>query len=420
MRDYGNTNAAPYASAPALGLAGDTYWNTTTKILYVSDGTAWIAAGPGAGGPPSGPAGGDLGAPGSTYPNPTITDAAKSKWSVSGATITPTDAAKMVACAPVGLPLSWGPTAVKHYLGDASGGLQMQTNFGSAINDTSKSQWVLAMSAPSDQFQLIRSPAGATAAWATLMSLNANGGLGLPGSSAFHPELTLGSRTVKARVLADRTLDILRLSVNQDLNAAENAWVQDDATKPSWNMHLYSGGDQFAIARSPAGGSSGALFYIQGSDGKTYCTLGNNQITQAMLAPQCAIAGSWAVALPASWNSSVSGTWVQVCVVNVSLVAGRYHLIIANPGWAVYGAMNASHTFYVGYGFDGGVYTYSRFDTASNAGIGNIPGPTSLVWLEGGRPTGAHTYSLWVWRDASLAIQTQADAPGALQVIEFS
>jgi hypothetical protein len=46
MRAYGNTNAAPYASAPAAGLAGDTYWNTTTKTLYVSDGTAWIAAGP--------------------------------------------------------------------------------------------------------------------------------------------------------------------------------------------------------------------------------------------------------------------------------------------------------------------------------------------------------------------------------------
>jgi len=46
MRDYGLTNAAPYASAPAVGAAGDSYWNTTTKTLYVSDGTAWIATGP--------------------------------------------------------------------------------------------------------------------------------------------------------------------------------------------------------------------------------------------------------------------------------------------------------------------------------------------------------------------------------------
>jgi hypothetical protein len=43
MRSYGTTNAAPYASAPAVGPAGDTYWNTTSKVLYVSDGTAWIA-----------------------------------------------------------------------------------------------------------------------------------------------------------------------------------------------------------------------------------------------------------------------------------------------------------------------------------------------------------------------------------------
>jgi hypothetical protein len=46
MRDYGNTNAAPYASAPAVGLAGDTYWNTVLKVLYVSDGAAWQPATP--------------------------------------------------------------------------------------------------------------------------------------------------------------------------------------------------------------------------------------------------------------------------------------------------------------------------------------------------------------------------------------
>jgi hypothetical protein len=40
-RAFGITNAAPYASAPAVGASGDMYWNSTEKVLYVSDGTSW-------------------------------------------------------------------------------------------------------------------------------------------------------------------------------------------------------------------------------------------------------------------------------------------------------------------------------------------------------------------------------------------
>ena len=42
MRSYGITNAAPYAVAPPVGLAGDTYFNTTSKTMFLSDGTQWI------------------------------------------------------------------------------------------------------------------------------------------------------------------------------------------------------------------------------------------------------------------------------------------------------------------------------------------------------------------------------------------
>ena len=40
-RNYGTTNDAPYAAAPAVGVAGSTYYNTASKLLYLSDGTAW-------------------------------------------------------------------------------------------------------------------------------------------------------------------------------------------------------------------------------------------------------------------------------------------------------------------------------------------------------------------------------------------
>ena len=42
MRSYGITNAAPWATAPPVGLAGDTYFNTTSKTMFLSDGTQWI------------------------------------------------------------------------------------------------------------------------------------------------------------------------------------------------------------------------------------------------------------------------------------------------------------------------------------------------------------------------------------------
>lgn len=44
-RTVGTSNATPYAAAPAVGPAGDTYFNTTSKQLFISDGTAWLAVG---------------------------------------------------------------------------------------------------------------------------------------------------------------------------------------------------------------------------------------------------------------------------------------------------------------------------------------------------------------------------------------
>jgi len=40
-RTFGTTNLAPYSAAPAVGPAGDAYYNTAEKVLYLSDGTAW-------------------------------------------------------------------------------------------------------------------------------------------------------------------------------------------------------------------------------------------------------------------------------------------------------------------------------------------------------------------------------------------
>lgn len=40
-RQFGETGAQQFASAPAVGVAGAMYYNTTSTTLFVSNGTIW-------------------------------------------------------------------------------------------------------------------------------------------------------------------------------------------------------------------------------------------------------------------------------------------------------------------------------------------------------------------------------------------
>jgi len=77
-----------------------------------------------------------------------------------------------------------------------------------------------------------------------------------PTTGADQGQLTLGTRTVKGRVMAHPGADWLGVSCNQSYNGT--TWVQDDATKPSWDLNIYPGGDQFNIERIPAGSTTAA------------------------------------------------------------------------------------------------------------------------------------------------------------------
>jgi hypothetical protein len=84
-----NLATAPVAPTP---VKGQMYFNSTDNTLYWYNGSTWVAASAGAGGPPTGAAGGDLA--GSTYPNPVIaalavTDAKVAAANKDGAVGTP-------------------------------------------------------------------------------------------------------------------------------------------------------------------------------------------------------------------------------------------------------------------------------------------------------------------------------------------
>jgi hypothetical protein len=230
MRSYGITNAAPYASAPAIGAAGAIYWNTAESALYGSDGGAWNKLGPGAGGAPSGAAGGDL--LGSSYPNPLVAAGAITR-------------AKLEGTLASGIPAQ---AQIPQYVGRVS----TVDDAGNAV--WAKLPWTVAGSTltPTDATQVV-----------TLKN------------TASNSQLTIGARTIKARMVLfnPATPDgNFQIRVNGTATATE---ALDDITKPGWSLAMDAGVDNFSIYRAPATGGvpAWAQFLSIASDGKFTATV---------------------------------------------------------------------------------------------------------------------------------------------------
>jgi hypothetical protein len=240
-RSYGTTRAAPYASAPPIGLVGDTYWDTTAKSLYVSDGAVWNAVGGGA-----------------------------SLWSVSGLALTPTDPSKQLSLPAAGaLHILLGGATMRTRMGDLGGAFILCMNgqpASSLIDDQTKPAWSLALQTSPDTFRVLRAPPAATAAYTPLLTVNGDGSAVLPGptaSGADQSTLRFGTRTQKGRLHALPGIDWIGFGSNQYYNGS--AWVQDDTAQPSWRSYFYL--DSFNVDRTPAGGGAGTAMLLVTSGG---------------------------------------------------------------------------------------------------------------------------------------------------------
>lgn len=409
--------------------------------------------------------------------------ASSSKWTDTGTALTPNVSTRDITffgnsasqfTQTMGTQLAKARLITRNTASWAAWSLNTDTGVGTQ-DDASKVSWEILLRADQDNIQMRRkaTSGGAATALLTLGSAGLSvtgttlstgtitsgtgqgsvaltpGGAGNTGYVAFYSPTNVrsgyfgfGAGGRLALVANENSYTGLDISVNTWARVSSGGATQLHLGPPAWNYFINavdattlditketnSGtastllrmtGDQFQLYQHAAGAGWGANAQLL-SSGRWYCNLTDRSVGQNHLAAGAGMAGQWQAVLPASWNGSVSGQWIQVVAVSVSLTAGRWHLIVANPGWYISGAMNSQQLYYVGYGFDGAIVNYSRYDMFPSTSIGFLPAVSATVWTDGSRATGAHTYSLWVWRSGGITVQTQADAPGILQVFEFA
>src|SRR4029453_16515403 len=158
-------------------------------------------------------------------------------WTISGATLTPTDTTKTVVVPGVNAgAFQWGTTTAKgRLIHHPSLSLSWWTD-NAYLNpaatwladDATKPSWQAYLSAGNDSFVVGRAPAGTPGSVTNLLVLDSGGNLTL--YAAANNQLALGNGTVKAIISCD--------TAGGTSFYCNNAFAPTDATKQSWHVVL--------------------------------------------------------------------------------------------------------------------------------------------------------------------------------------
>jgi len=272
MRSYGVTNAAPYSAAPAIGLAGDLYWNIAEKALYGSDGVAWNKVGASAAnGLPTGGTAGAFLAKLSSVDYAAQWDPNR-YWSIGGSntTLTPTDATKALA---VPGPTAAGVDQSAMRLGSRTqklrvwalpafdwSGLTLNNIYDGSTwtrDDTAKPAWRMLMRTDSlDQFAVER--ISATNVGTQPLSIDGGAGAteGRVNVSIPTTNTSCDVFTGKYGTVAARAHFVVTPTGAAGLysNVGWGSGPPDDTAQPSWAMTIGWGAaaDGYRVSRAPA------------------------------------------------------------------------------------------------------------------------------------------------------------------------
>jgi len=229
--------------------------------------------------------------------------------------------------------------------------------------------------------------------------------------------------TARSRLVHHPTVNAESLlSINRDW-VANNA--QDDTTKPSWGIRLAcDANDNVMIQRAAANapGTQVSILECRGSDGKTYCTLANASVTGAMLQNNACLHSYTSAAVPNSWSTNATGSWVAIPnACSVTIAANCWILLLSNVA-LTYTGNSGSLTFYTGWMLNGTVMVAYRYNV-SGGGAGSLwsfPLPVPSLW-DSPRAAGSYTYQLCCYLAANNGvIAVQSDSTGTVTVVQFN
>jgi hypothetical protein len=149
------------------------------------------------------------------------------------------------------------------------------------------------------------------------------------GPSGGAATMLLGVGTTKTRLSMSNTATWGGVSTNVDMQSG----VQDDNTKPSWQMLLRSDTDSLNVSRRPPAGGSSNLFTLDNAGHLTFkamaCDIWNNNVQQGPLT-----AGAWTtVNLGTLRNDSSGGTMPNVATNQIKTPVAGWCIATASAGF---------------------------------------------------------------------------------------